>query len=49
MAEKCWCGADFAEEGTTGKCKNGHEKKKKLSQYVFPLDEPAGAFKGGQF
>lgn len=44
--EKCSkCGEVF-ETGLDGitKCKNGHEKEKKMSHYSFPLSEPGGSF-----
>ncbi len=46
MAENCpVCGEEFKTglDGIT-KCKNGHEKKKQLSHYTFPLDEPGGSY-----
>jgi len=44
--EKCSvCGEEFVV-GLDGvvKCKNGHEKKKQVSHYTYPLDEPSGSY-----
>ena len=51
MSDKCFICGEELKAGIDGieRCKNGHEKKKRVKQYTYPLGEGVEDFKKPNF